>query len=143
MSKVTEYVAGFMFDHDGNVALIKKNRPAWQKDKCNAIGGHIEPGEIPIQAMVREFEEETSIKTTPDDWRGICVLRGTDCVVYFFVSQGSLYGVKSMTDEDVLVLPVKYLELYNVIPNLQWLIPLAKLHLEGKSQALEVREVLV
>ena len=53
------YVAGFLFSPDrSRVLLIRKNRPAWQAGKLNGLGGKIEPGETPPQAMRREFREE-------------------------------------------------------------------------------------
>lgn len=55
-----QYVLGFMFNEaESKVILIFKNRPAWQAGKLNGIGGKIEEGETPIQAMNREFAEET------------------------------------------------------------------------------------
>ena len=55
------YVLGFVFSLDASrVLLIWKNRPEWQKGKLNGIGGKIEEGELPIDAMKREFSEETS-----------------------------------------------------------------------------------
>lgn len=57
------YVLGFMFDHEEkHVLLIWKNRPKWQAGKLNGIGGKIEAGETPLQAMEREFTEETFFK---------------------------------------------------------------------------------
>ena len=59
-----EYVVGFLFDEDarryhktghGNVVLIEKNRPAWQAGRLNGVGGHIEIGETPDEAISREF----------------------------------------------------------------------------------------
>lgn len=55
-----EYVLGFMFNEDeSKVLLVHKNRPTWQAGKLNGIGGKIEAGETPLQAMEREFMEET------------------------------------------------------------------------------------
>lgn len=59
-----EYVLGFMFDPTlRKVLLVWKDRPTWQKGRLNGIGGHIEAGETPHEAMVREFEEETFFKS--------------------------------------------------------------------------------
>lgn len=64
------YVLGFAFDNGQNhVLLIHKNRPAWQARKLNGIGGKVEEGETPDQAMVREFQEETGIDTKEAGWR--------------------------------------------------------------------------
>jgi len=74
------YVLGFMFDRDyAEVALILKNRPAWQAGKWNGIGGKIEGDETPHAAMVREFTEETYLVGTRDlhenlivpDWKQV------------------------------------------------------------------------
>ena len=47
-----KYVAGFLFSNDYKyVALIKKEKPAWQKGKLNAIGGKIELGESELNAQ--------------------------------------------------------------------------------------------
>lgn len=64
---MNKYVLGFMFD-DKYILLIKKNRPEWQKDKLNGIGGHIKEGESSIKAMVREFAEETGVSTHMHEW---------------------------------------------------------------------------
>lgn len=54
------YVVGFLFSEDeSRVLLVLKNRPAWQEGKLNGVGGKIEAGETPLQAMEREFKEET------------------------------------------------------------------------------------
>lgn len=57
----TKYVVGFMFSEDSSkVALIRKNRPEWQKGLLNGIGGHCESSDKNNQdTMIREFEEET------------------------------------------------------------------------------------
>lgn len=57
---MTEYVLGFLFrECQPLVALITKNKPEWQKNKKNGIEGKIEPNETPLEAMRREFQEET------------------------------------------------------------------------------------
>lgn len=58
------YVLGIATDpaHAG-VLLVLKNRPDWQAGLLNGIGGKIESGETPDQAIVREFYEETGIRT--------------------------------------------------------------------------------
>jgi len=63
------YVLGFMFSPDlWQVLLIRKEKPSWQAGLLNGIGGKIEPGEMPLAAMVREFREETGLDTDPCDW---------------------------------------------------------------------------
>ena len=62
------YVAGFTFsENDTDVLLIEKQNPAWQRGFLNAVGGKIEPGEQPLEAMTREFKEETGVRTKSSD----------------------------------------------------------------------------
>ena len=126
---MTEYVAGFMFnrvtgyDHVDKVALIRKNRPAWQAGKLNGIGGHIELNETPEGAMRREFFEETGVQTT---WKKFCVLTGPNYVVHFFYTFGVLEELKTTTDEEVVIVPISEVDVHNSISNLIWLIPMAQ-----------------
>lgn len=54
------YVVGFMFSTSLNqVALIRKQKPAWQAGLLNGIGGKVEKDENCFDTMVREFKEET------------------------------------------------------------------------------------
>lgn len=130
---MTEYVAGFMFSDKKTlggvgeeVALILKKRPHWQAGKLNGIGGHIEPGESPLSAIVREFEEETGFTTSPTQWWPFAVLSGEDWDVHFFSTQGPLGELRTTTDEIVTVVPWRHVDPTVVIPNLSWLLPMAK-----------------
>lgn len=64
---MNRFVLGFYITRSGAI-LICKTRPEWQRGKWNGIGGRIEEGETPLQAMVREFEEEAGFKTSEEDW---------------------------------------------------------------------------
>jgi len=121
---MTEYVAGFMFSEDKrSVALIRKNRPEWQKGKWNGIGGHVEPKENSHEAMIREFEEETGVWTR--SWDHFCSLHGPWGVVRFYRTTGDLTKLRSMTDEGIGTFPAMYVQRENIVPNLAWLIPMA------------------
>lgn len=117
------YVAGFMFDGSGNVALVKKNKPEWQKGKLNGIGGKIEEGETPIEAMVREFDEETGCLHL--GWQQFCTLSGKGFTVHFFSSMGDLSQLKTMEAEEIVTVSIASVGIGNCIPNLTWLIPMA------------------
>lgn len=121
----TRYVVGFMFTHKADVVvLIQKNRPEWQKGLFNGLGGKIEAGETPAQAMSREFYEEGGLMYVP--WDHYATLIGESCEVYVFRGFSSLSdGVYSRTDEKVSAFPVNYLPLGKSVPNLSFLIPLA------------------
>lgn len=61
------YCLGFAFSADGQeVLLIEKRRPHFQAGLLNGIGGSVEAGETPDQAMVREAQEEAGLRC---DWR--------------------------------------------------------------------------
>lgn len=99
------YALGFATSPDGrHVMLIEKNRPAWQAGRLNGIGGHIEPGETPHQAMVRECEEESGLRV--ESWSPIGIVRFEGGVVHVFHAVADLDQARSLTDESVRVLPL-------------------------------------
>lgn len=120
------YVVGFYFNiGDFNkVVLIEKKRPEWQAGKLNGIGGHIEKGEQPIDAMIREFYEETGVKIGEDFWVEFAEISNDDWKVFFFYSFGDITACKSTTDEKLVIVDVADLSKLDVIPNLRWLIPM-------------------
>jgi 8-oxo-dGTP diphosphatase len=121
---MTKYVVGFLFRH-GKVALIEKKRPEWQKGKLNGIGGHIEPGESPYQAMIRECTEESGFST--NRWREYTLLTNKERTVelHVFTVESEVARITTKTDEHVMWYPADRLP-ENIIPNLAWLIPMAK-----------------
>jgi 8-oxo-dGTP diphosphatase len=122
-----EYVAGFLFNEtEEKVALIEKQKPAWQKGKLNGIGGKIEPDETPAEAMRREFTEETGVEI--NSWQHYVTLTGSGFTVHFFHSTESddvLAQLRSTTDEEVKICWVENVSVMPTIPNLPWLIPMA------------------
>lgn len=129
MENVQEYVCGFLFDLERTrVLLIRKRRPAWQAGKLNGVGGKIEPGETALDAMRREFHEETGLLVS--DWQHVVTLRGPDdfgsgrgWAGHFFRGFGDVLTARSVTDEHLEVYPARSVP-PDVIPNLQWIIPL-------------------
>lgn len=121
------YVVGFVFTPDRDrVVLIEKLRPAWQKGRLNGVGGKIEAGETPLDAMVREFEEETGVYIDPSSWVYNVAMRAPDWEVHFYSAVTELAtAVESKTDEQVNLYPVPLLYSYPTISNLRWLVPLA------------------
>jgi 8-oxo-dGTP diphosphatase len=126
------YVMGFVFDEPlEHVILIQKQKPAWQKGKLNGVGGKIEPNEFPLDAMIREFKEETGLYISP--WSYLGKLHGlntdgdrTGFQVQMFMSVQTLYTLnkaESKTEEQVRVYPVKDIPYVACIPNLKWIIP--------------------
>jgi len=125
---MTEYVLGFVFDaQEQNVALIQKKHPEWQKGKFNGLGGKIEFGEYPLQAMIREFKEESGVFIEANFWTNFAKIEGKDYRVWCYkVSDELVFGIKTQTDEKVGLFPVyEVLGAKALIYNLNWLIPLA------------------
>ncbi len=122
-----EYVNGFMYCEDeSKVVLIKKEKPEWQRGLLNGVGGKIELGESPKQAIVREFEEETGVKTSESEWKLFAIIgRESQFKVYFFVAiTDKMFKAKTVEKEEVGIYDVSKLPI-NIIPNLQWLVPLS------------------
>lgn len=121
------YVCGFLFDVNINrVILIWKEKPAWQKGKLNGVGGKIENGETPIQAMRREFKEETGI--AKKNWMSLISLSGDDWVCHFFYaidSDDEFEYAETMEREEIAKIEIEELYQYDHILNLSWLIPMA------------------
>lgn len=125
-----KYVLGFLFDGAGSVVLIKKNRPAWQAGLLNGPGGHIKDGEMPKDAMVREFMEETGVDVPAEKWRFFAILNGQtdgdgeDFEVHCFTCRRTA-NLKQMTDEAVNWYSVNAAGDPSLVPGLSWLIPMA------------------
>lgn len=136
IEQVKQYTLGFLFRGD-KVLLIQKNRPDWQKGKWNGVGGHIEHGETADYAMKREFKEEAD--ATPN-WEWFCSMVFNKAVVHCFRSF-TVVDVKTMTDERLFWWEVNDLP-KNVIPNLNWLIPMA-LQSEPEMLRVETHQVIV
>jgi len=122
-----KYVAGFMFSPDKTeVLLIEKLSPAWQKGFLNAIGGLVEEGEASAEAMAREFEEETGVKTAAAKWLHFATIeiKGDYSVDFYKICSRKISAARTVEREKVVRCAVDNLP-SNIVPNLAWLIPLA------------------
>lgn len=126
-----KYVVGFLFSPGKRrVALIRKNKPQWQAGMLNGIGGKIEEGETPEQAMQREFKEETGANVT--GWKHTFTLSnpaGSTApgyeVQFFRAFHEKINELQSPEDEQVEVVKVAEVPNLNLIWNLNWLIPMS------------------
>lgn len=125
-----DYVVGFAFDlRMSKVALIRKNRPEWQAGLLNGIGGKIERvkgggriAEEPIDAMRREFKEETGFPMF--NWNDVGIVYGENWKMHvFYACTPDIGALRSPTDEVVEIHDTENLP-SGTVPNLSWLIPL-------------------
>lgn len=133
---MNKYVCGLMFSKDfAKVALIRKNKPEWQKGKLNGIGGGIEEfDENYFYSIVREFKEETGYDTRISDWKYFLKISGmasgNDFTVNFFATKvnfDELTKLKSITEEIVSIEPTYTITPFRAdcVENLSWIIGLA------------------
>jgi len=123
---VNNWVLGFMFDHSYDyVMLVKKKKPAWQAGRWNGVGGSIEEGEMPDEAMRREFMEEIGVPC----YRIRETVKMLGPFGFLHIFRGSYSGNElAMQDnncgeEEWKAWPTFDLP-ENVISNLRWLIPI-------------------
>lgn len=133
-----KFVVGFLFDPDLHwVVLIRKNRPDWMAGRYNGIGGKVEGFDeiraaqtgqtAEMEAMIREWREETG-DDQEVDWKPFLQLTTRGGVIHFFAGVGSVVRPRTVTDEYVDDFPTCDLP-RNVLPNLNWLVPMAREHL--------------
>lgn len=125
---MNRFVVGFLFSQDRRkVALIHKLRPPWQKNKLNGIGGKMEAGEEPLNAMTREFLEEAGVEII--DWEFVLRYHNENSYEVFFFRHFSddIYKVTQQEEEPIRIIPVSILP-SNTIYNVRWLIPLCLDH---------------
>jgi 8-oxo-dGTP diphosphatase len=123
------YVLGIIIEpKTRRVALLRKKRPLWQQGLLNGIGGHIESGELPSEAMARECQEEVGLTL---DWKKIGHFKTVLWEMWIFsASIGNITKVKGQEDEEIEYCEIDALP-SDVIPNLRFLVPFALYNIYG------------
>lgn len=108
MNSPIVYSMALVFSEDReNVLLIEKNRPEFLRGKWTGVGGHVEPGETPLDAVAREVEEETGLAIGRERWREAGVFTdGATFVIHLFASTARLDEARTITEEPVASHPV-------------------------------------
>ena len=116
------YVLGLVFnDTATRILLIEKLRPDWQKDRWNGIGGKIEEGETPSEAMLRESREETGHEYD------------FECRMTFICPGGTVYvfAAKTVREIEFEQIGNEILKVWGLwelpstmMANMRWIIPL-------------------
>jgi len=122
-----QYVVGLCFDPTYNMVamVLKRSGPPCVIGNWNGVGGKIDPGETPAQAMVREFREETGVEIIEDDWHQYATLNAINYDIHFFwAASSSMFQCRTMEKEPIKVWFVPDLMgESNVMPNMRWMIP--------------------
>lgn len=112
---IENYVVGIVYSNE-HVLLINKIRPEWQKGIFNGLGGMINKGELPIDAMIRECKEECNLDIKY--WELYDKVNFDNGVeLNYFISKVNddfIKEFKSMTDEEVVMF-----NLYKIPENIQ------------------------
>ncbi len=143
-----KYVVGFCFNEERDrVALIQKKRPSWQEGLWNGIGGRIETVatdvyETPLEAMRREFLEETGIEVA--SWlHAITLVMENKHVYVFRAFDNRVEECSTQTDEEVQVWNWKTAEdrhFSTLVPNVRWFLPM--LTLDHYRYPIVIRDVV-
>lgn len=133
-------VVGFAFDiQQDSMVLIVKSHPQWMAGKLNGVGGGVEAGETPNEAMAREFEEETGVPIAAEEWHLFHYEdRHDGAKLYFFAT--NIFGVAAFADtpksSDEAIVKFKITEWlqgrHRALPqlyNLDYLVPMAYIYL--------------
>lgn len=122
------YVLGFLTDERHQFLLMRKIRPFWQRGCLNGIGGKMEDGESPAEAMYREAEEEAGLSGIK--WQPMGKLEGLDgdgeeFVVYVYRARVREIKFQQRTDETLVVMTYQDAMAHRYINNLAFLLPMA------------------
>lgn len=122
-------VVGFMLDEQReNAVLIRKLRPEWMNGLLNGVGGKIEKGESPSNAMAREYEEETGVVTEAFGWLPFLTIDGSseNFKIYYFIAIGDISTVQTVEEEAIEVTPINDITLLrkDIVENLTWILGL-------------------
>ena len=124
------YVLGFVMDEKKErIVLVHKNRPNFQVGKLNGLGGKIEEGETPVEAMKREILEESGLVIDDNNLNHIGVIEDNKKddkdnfkVDVFHATSSNITKAKTLTDEEVIVFRIsdalKQENLINHVPQI-------------------------
>ena len=146
MKQIKAMTLGFIFDSSlREVLLIKKNRPEWQKGFHNGVGGHADTLEARLEkweeCFVREAKEETNLLLDADRLVKIGRIRGENeknpfivvMFAYRLKSTQERNVIDTITDEELVWVPIEDIDMIPLIENLRFIIPFARYKLSNSA----------
>ena len=132
------YVLGFAFNGNRVVLIRKCHGPTSVLGKLNGLGGKVRDDESSIDAMTREFKEESGVYASMAQWRKYCTFYGywgaVECFSALLTDRqydNLMLGSQSVTDERVETHVIDdrgSISRSDLAPGLLWLIPMALDH---------------
>lgn len=95
--KVAVYIA---LERDGELFFLRRKNTGWQDGMLTLPSGHVDKGEYPSDAAVRELEEETGIKVTHEDLELLGVVYRRDKYVDFYFMVHDYEGEPVLNEPD-------------------------------------------
>ncbi len=131
---------GFIFDQSlESVLLVHKQKPDWQIGKLNGVGGKVEDNETGLTCIARECFEETTLNLPASVWHQYATaVHETNTEekkqIDFFTAiySGQKSDAKKGDYEEVEWFASDHLP-DNILPNLSFLIPMARYKLQGHN----------
>jgi len=113
-----------IFDEEGKVLiLLRPTDMSWAPGKWALPGGHIEEGETPMMAAVREVREETTLPIpNPRQFH----VSDNGEIVYFVAEVAAANVVIDFEHDDFAWVYPQDLTNYDRVPELKWLVLRAK-----------------
>ena len=99
-----------------------------------------------VEAMIREFKEETGVDTVDADWHQFATIRGDWGYIVCFLSKlPDIHRCTTTEDEQIFIPDVAEIDYDSCLPNLAWLLPMARMFAKScRAQEIgyEIVEVL-
>lgn len=101
MSNTIESVADALIVENGKVLLVQQKQP-WVYGLWGFPGGHLEPGETPQEAVVREIQEELGAKLVQAKLFKVARIQTTSGELELNTFTGALRGPVTLQDHELL-----------------------------------------
>lgn len=95
--KIAVYV---ILIRDGKILMGRRLHTGWQDGNYGLLSGHLEPKETLTEAILRETEEETSIKLEEEKLKFVHVMHRKFCYIDFFFVAQSFKGEAKILEPD-------------------------------------------